>query len=64
MVLADLSQLDRKIDIIGLAAFDIYMRCREKIYQIKANEEKYRTFFAFERAGLIKELPGGGPGLI
>jgi hypothetical protein len=40
------------------------MKCREKIYQIKANEEKNRTFSAFERAGLIKELPGSGPELV
>ena len=62
-ILAELSEFDLKIDLIGLMAFDIYMKCREKIYQIKANEEKNRTFSAFERAGLIKELPGNGPEL-
>ncbi|RPH52636.1 MAG: hypothetical protein EHM85_02085 [Desulfobacteraceae bacterium] len=61
LILAELDQLDQKIDLIGLMAFDIYVRCREKIYQIKANEEKSRFFSAFERAGLIKELPGNGP---
>ena len=60
-ILAELSEFDLKIDLIGFIAFDIYMKCREKIYQIKANEEKNRTFSAFARAGLIKELPGSGP---
>jgi hypothetical protein len=59
-VLTELSQFDNKIDIIGLTGFDVYMKCREKVYQIKANEERNRTFNAFERAGLIKEFPAGG----
>jgi len=63
-ILSELFEFDLKIDLIGLIAFDIYMKCREKIYQIKANEEKNRTFSAFERAGLIKELPGSGPELV
>jgi hypothetical protein len=61
LIVADLALLDQKIDLIGLMAFDIYMKCREKIYQIKATEEKNRFFCAFERAGLIKELSGGKP---
>lgn len=54
----ELSQFEQKIDSIALMAFDIYMKCREKIFQLKANEEKNRTYKAFERAGLIKELSG------
>jgi len=44
-----------------LLAFDIYMECREKVYEIKANESKDRTLRAFARAGLISETPGEGP---
>jgi hypothetical protein len=62
-LLTELSEFDNKIDVIGLMAFDVYMKCREKIYQIKANEERNRTFSAFERAGLIKEVPVCGPEL-
>jgi hypothetical protein len=47
---------ESKIDNLGLIAFDIYMKCREKIYQIKSTEEKNRTFSAFRRAGLICEI--------
>ena len=47
--------IDRRIDIVGLLAFDVYMRCREKIADLKANEMRARTFSAFERAGLVKE---------
>jgi hypothetical protein len=50
-----LQVLDERIDELGLLAFDIYMQCREKIYDLKANEMRDRTYNAFSRAGLIKE---------
>ena len=51
----ELFVFESKIDQLCLMAFDIYMQCREKIYQISANETRNRTFKAFERAGLISE---------
>ncbi|MEE8542029.1 MAG: hypothetical protein V3S66_10250, partial [Desulfobacterales bacterium] len=59
----ELRSLETNIDRVGLMAFDIYMRCREKIYEIKANETKNSTFNAFKRAGLLAEIPGEGPGI-
>jgi len=56
---AELIVFESKIDQLCLTAFDIYMQCREKIFQISANEMKNRTFRAFERAGLISETPEG-----
>jgi hypothetical protein len=53
----ELIKLESKIDQLCLMAFDIYMQCREKIYQISANETRKRTFRAFERAGLIISSP-------
>ena len=52
---AEFIELESKIYQLCLMAFDIYMQCREKVYQISANETRNRTFRAFERAGLIKE---------
>jgi hypothetical protein len=49
--------LDRKIDQIGLSAFNRYMKCREEIFLLKANEAKDRIHKAFRRAGLVSE-PG------
>jgi hypothetical protein len=49
----ELYEFESKIDHLCLLAFDIYMACKEKIYQISANETRNRTFKAFERAGLI-----------
>ena len=54
-ILNELLVIDAKIDQLCLMAFDIYMACKEKIYQISANETRNRTFRAFERAGLIVE---------
>ena len=54
-------EFEARIDRLGLAAFDIYVACREKIFELKANETRDRTFKAFERAGLISKDPGQGP---
>jgi hypothetical protein len=59
----ELLGLESTIDDLALIAFDIYMECREKIYELKANEEKARTFAAFKRAGLISEMPATQPEL-
>jgi hypothetical protein len=52
---AEFFEFESKIDQLSLMAFDIYMQCKEKIYQIGANETRNRTLKAFERAGLISE---------
>jgi hypothetical protein len=57
----ELSRLERRIDQFGLLAFDIYMQCREKIYDLKANEMRARTFSAFSRAGLIRDPADNDP---
>lgn len=48
---------ESKIDKLALMAFDIFMACREKLADIKANELKDRTLHAFERAGLVATDP-------
>ena len=59
----DLLLFELKIDELSLIAFNLYMQCREKIYKLKANEMKDRTFRAFERAGLVSEIPAVEPDL-
>lgn len=41
--------IDDRVDKIMLKAFDIFMQVRERIYEIKANEVKNRTFRMIER---------------
>ena len=62
-ILKELFLFESKIDELSLIAFDIYMKCREKVFELKANEERYRTFRAFERAGLISEISTDGVSL-
>lgn len=48
-----LLEFELNIDKLNQIGFDLFVECREKIYQIKAREEQNRTYRAFERAGLI-----------
>ncbi len=56
-VLIDLRHLESKIDGLALLSFDVYMKCREKIYEIKANEVKNMTYRLLQQAKLISESP-------
>jgi hypothetical protein len=57
----DLSGLETRIDDLSLMAFDIYMECREKLYELKANEVRNRTIKALEKANLVKPGPDDAP---
>lgn len=47
---------DHKVDLVALAAFNRFMKCRENIFLLKATEAKRRIHSAFERAGLVTGL--------
>ncbi len=57
----ELSLLEDKIDTLVLMSFDIYMQCREKIYDLKANETKRLTYRLLQRANLVCEVEEPGP---
>lgn len=59
----EMVRLEAEIDSMALLGFDIYMGCRERLYDIKANQEKTKVFKAFKRAGLVTETPEDDPGL-
>jgi hypothetical protein len=54
-------EFEARIDRICLAAFDIYLGCREQVFELKSNEMRNRTFRAFKRAGLVAEPTGEEP---
>ena len=60
-ILKEMATLDIQIDDLCLLGFDIYMKCKETIFQIKANEQRNRVFSAFERAGLVTDESGTDP---
>ena len=62
----ELLAFESKIDQLCLMAFDIYMTCKEKIYQLSANDMRSQAVNAFKRACLIADgspQPGKGKGL-
>jgi len=59
----ELAALDRQIDEMAMAAFDVFMACREKIYELKASESRNQFFGSLKRADLIAETEADGPGL-
>ncbi len=52
----ELAGLDKKIDELALRTFDIYMGCREKLYELKATELRNWTYKLLERANLLTEF--------
>lgn len=53
----ELDELDSKIDILALFSFDIFMKCREKLYDLKANELRDRTLWLLKKSNLLTETP-------
>jgi len=50
--------LESRIDTLALISFDLYIKCREKIYDLKANELRNMTFRLLQKANLVCEIPG------
>lgn len=54
---AEMVEFDARVDQLGLLAFEIFMACREKLYDLRAKE--MRTLFskALDRSGIFCEIP-------
>ncbi len=52
----ELFQLESQIDNLAKLSFDIYMNCREKIYELKAMELNNQTYTLLKKAKLIVDL--------
>jgi hypothetical protein len=57
----ELAEIDAALDQLSLMAFDIFMQCREQLYNIKANELRDRTLWLLKRANFITETPDDTP---
>jgi len=55
--LADWMTFEHNVDALALIGFDIYAKCRETVYALKADNERTRVLRTFERAGLLVEEP-------
>lgn len=54
----ELWKFELEIDRMGLLALDIYMKCREEIYELRVNEVKRSVSRLIERANKICGIPG------
>jgi len=52
---AELVPFEAAIDDLALFAFDLYLQCREKIYDIKAKEAQSATFRLLQQAKILTE---------
>ena len=57
----ELSRFESAIDDLSLRGFDVYMKCREKIFEIRVNESRNQVARLLERAGLVCEFPKWEP---
>ena len=53
----ELLEFETRIDDLMLIAFDIHMKCREKIYEIKTDMIKRDVSQLLKKSGLISEVP-------
>lgn len=54
----ELHAFESRIDRLALEGFDIYMKCREKLFELRANEVKSRAYTLLKRANMICENTG------
>lgn len=62
-VVEELSEFETRIDRLTLLAFDHYMNCREKIYEIRLEELRNRSMVVMERIQRNEVKRGGAPGI-
>lgn len=55
-LLSELLAFESKIDDLGLLAFDVYFKCREKIYEIRSTELRNRTYRLLKGANILHEI--------
>jgi len=59
-MLEELSVIESRIDDLVNLSFDIYMQCREKIYELKANEVRNWTYRLLKNTNMVKEFKAEG----
>ena len=52
---------EARVDELGLLAFDVYMRCRENLFEVRIKEIRDRTYRLLQRAEIIGDIPQQAP---
>ncbi|MGM0451565.1 MAG: RsbRD N-terminal domain-containing protein [Thermodesulfobacteriota bacterium] len=55
--------IDSRIDETSLMAFDLYMDCKKKVYELRANQARDSVRQLLLKKGLVSELPETDPEL-
>ncbi|MBS3757714.1 MAG: RsbRD N-terminal domain-containing protein [Desulfobacterales bacterium] len=58
-----LTALDANIECLLRRSFDLYMQCRQKVFEFRANQSRDRVRQLLIKKGYIKELPEKGENL-
>jgi hypothetical protein len=58
----ELLEMESRIDALALLSFDIYMACKDRIFEIRLKEASSHVTGLLRKAGLISELPDRGAG--
>jgi len=53
----ELLTFETKVDELALYAFNIYVKCREQLYELRTDELKRMTFTLLKKANLMSEIP-------
>lgn len=60
LAMEELLALESRLDDLALQAFDLYMACKEKVFEIRAREAQNHVSGLLRRAGLAAEIPEWG----
>jgi hypothetical protein len=58
---SEMPGLEKRIDDLALLAFDIYMKCKQKISDLRVNEVKRQVASVLKRANMVVEIPDDTP---
>ena len=56
----ELLALESEIDNLALLSFDIFMKCREQVYDLKANDLRNMTYTLLRKSNLIYDIDEKG----
>jgi len=62
VLVSELLEFEARVDRLALLGFEIYLQCREKIFEIRANQVKDRTMLLLKRTGLFDIASTGESG--
>jgi hypothetical protein len=56
-----LAEFERRIDATALVGFDIFVRCREQLYELRLNEAKRRVSWVIKKMNERGDGPESTP---